>query len=94
MNQVKIVLALLCLLCLVEMPYSFYEFFRVVALASFVFLAFKEKNKGIWTLFWIISALLVQPFYKFYITRPIWTIIDIIWAIALLYPIFSSYKKT
>ena len=94
MNFLKIILASLCLLCLLEMPYSFYEFFRIIALASFGFLAYKERDNGAWPLYWIISAMIVQPFHKFYITRPLWTIIDFIWAITLLYPLFTNYKKT
>ena len=89
-QKLKIVLAGLCLLCLVEMPYSYYEIFRVIAFTSFIYLAYIEKDKAIWPLFWIISAILVQPFFKFYITRWLWMFIDLVWACLLLYPIFKK----
>ena len=89
-QKLKIVLAGLCLLCLTEMPYSYYEIFRVIAFTSFIFLAYKEKDKSIWPLLWITSAILVQPFFKFYITRGLWMFIDFVWACLLLYPIFKK----
>ena len=93
MNILRISLSLLCLLALFEMPYSYYELFRIIALCSFVFLAFKEKNKEFWPFFWIVSAIIIQPFYKFYIIRELWMFIDIIWATVLIYPIVSSNNR-
>ena len=94
MTTIRISLSLLCLLALFDMPYSYYQFFRVIALCSFVFLAFKEKDQEFWPFFWIVSAILIQPFYKFYIIREIWMILDIVWASILIYPIFLSANKT
>ena len=89
MKFIKISLAVLCLLCLLNMPYGYYELFRVFAMCSFVFLAYKERRKDIWLLLWIVSAILVQPFYKFIIVKEIWNIIDILWAFLLIW----SLKK-
>ena len=94
MNILRISLSLLCLFALFDMPYSYYELFRIIALCCFVFLAFKEKNKEFWPFFWIVSAILIQPFYKFYIIREIWMILDIVWASILIYPILLSANKT
>ena len=93
MVSIRIILALLCLGCLFNMPYSYYEMFRVIAMPSFIYLAYKERNKKFWPLLWIISAILIQPFYKFYIVREIWAIIDIIWAVLLIYPYFNKLRK-
>ena len=63
------------------MPYGYYELFRVFAMCSFVFSWHTEKDeKDIWLLLWIVSAILVQPFYKFIIVKEIWNIIDVLWA--------------
>ena len=36
---------------------------------------------------------LMKPFYKFYIGREIWTIIDVTWAILLLSPYLNKLSK-
>ena len=92
MKAIKIVLAALCLLCLFDMPYSYYELFRIIAMCSFVFLAYKEREKEFWILLWVISAIIVQPFYKFMIVREVWNIIDLIWAALLLYQVLLDKK--
>ena len=94
MKAIKIVLAALCLLCLFDMPYSYYELFRIIAMCSFVFLAYKEREKEFWLLLWVISAIIVQPFYKFMIVREVWNIIDLIWAALLLYQVLFNKKET
>ncbi len=35
-------------------------------------------------IFWIISAFLINPFYKLWLTKPILNIIDIIWSVVLI----------
>ncbi len=90
MNYFKIFFALFCLSCLFDMPYSYYELFRVVAMTSFIFLCIKEKDNDVMVLIWVSSAIIVQPFYKFYISREIWIFIDIFWATILFYSVFSS----
>ena len=89
-EKLKFVLAGLCLLSLFEMPYSYYEIFRVIALTSFIFLAYNEKDKGFWPLIWIASAILIQPFHKFNITRWMWMIIDFLWAFLLIFSLFKD----
>ena len=81
------------MLCLLDMPYSYYELFRVLAMCSFVFIAYKERRKDVWLLLWIISAVLIQPFYKFIIVREIWNIIDVIWVFLLICPEFLNKKQ-
>jgi hypothetical protein len=72
------------------MPYGFYELFRYVAAGSFVFFAINEKDNQAWMLIWIISALLVQPFFKAGLGREIWNIVDVIWSILLIISIFKK----
>jgi len=75
------------------MPYGYYELVRFIALIGFVILAFKSKQmeKQTENIFYIILALLFQPFLKIALGRGLWNIIDVIVALGL---IISMFKKT
>ena len=86
----KIVLAIASLICVLDMPYGYYQLYRFIALGAFLYLAYTEQeNKG-WLSIWIISALLVQPFFKVALGRDIWNIVDVIFAVLL---VISVKKK-
>lgn len=86
----KIVLAIASLICVLDMPYGYYQLYRFIALGAFLYLAYTEQeNKG-WLSIWIISALLVQPFFKVALGRDIWNIVDVIFVVIL---VISSKKK-
>ena len=93
MKILKIILATMSLICLLDLPYGYYQFYRFVAMAVFLILAFKDKGAENWKIFWIFSALLVQPFLKIAIGRDIWNIIDVLWAIILIYSIFKNQNN-
>jgi hypothetical protein len=83
---IKIILAALLLICLLDMPYSYYEAVRFIALVAFTFLAYLEYqngNKGLGVAF-IVLALLFQPFFKIALGRILWNIVDVMVAIGLL----------
>ena len=80
----------MCLVCLLDMPYGYYELFRYFAAGSFVLFAINEKDNQSWMFIWIISALLVQPFFKAGLGREIWNIVDLIWSILLIVSIFKK----
>lgn len=89
----KIVLAVLFVLCLVDMPYGYYQFVRFLGMIGFAFLAFNEfeqENLG-WSMFYVVSAILINPIFKISLGRELWNIIDIVWAIILVATIF--YKR-
>ena len=90
MKYLKISLAVLSLICLLDMPYGYYELYRFIAMGTFFFLAYKEKDKESWMFFWIVSALIVQPFFKVALGREIWNIVDVFWAVILM---FSAFRK-
>ena len=90
MNIIKSILAIMCLVCLLDMPYGYYELFRYVAAGSFVYFAINEKDNQGWMLVWIVSALLVQPFFKAGLGREIWNIVDVAWAVILVVSIFKK----
>ena len=93
MNILKSILAIMCLVCLLDMPYGYYELFRYVAAGSFVYFAINEKDNQGWMFVWIISALLVQPFFKAALGREIWNIVDVIWAVLLIISIYKNKNK-
>lgn len=89
----KLLLAVMALICLLDMPYGYYQLFRVTAFVGFAFLAFSDENKGGWMLFYIASALIVQPFFKLPVGREVWNIVDVIWAVSLLFSALISKNK-
>ena len=93
MSKLKIFLAVLSLICVFDLPYGFYQLYRVVAMVCFSYLFYVEiENKG-WNLIWLSSAILVQPIFKIAIGRDLWNIIDIIFAILLIVSTLAINKK-
>lgn len=94
MKILKIILAIMSLICLLDLPYGYYQFYRFVAMAVFLILAYKDQGTENWKIFWIFSALLVQPFLKIAIGRDIWNIIDVFWVIILIYSILKNQNNS
>ena len=88
----KIGLALMSLVCLLDMPYGYYQLYRFIAMGAFFYLAYAEQEKKEWMVVWIVSGLLVQPFFKVALGRDIWNIVDSIWALLLIISIFKKKK--
>lgn len=91
-NLSKIILSVLLICCLLKMPYAYFQFVRFIGMAIFLLLAFSDKDKDNKTLMiiWLLSAVLIQPFLKVALGREIWNIIDVVWAIILIFSIFES----
>ena len=89
-NIIKIVLSILFLLCLVNMPYGFYQIVRFLGFVGFGILAYQsnQKEKQTEMVIYIALAILFQPFFKIYLGRTIWNIVDVIVAFGLLLSIF------
>ena len=94
MKFIKIVLAIMSLVCLLDLPYGYYQLYRFTAMGVFLTLAFKERDSENWMIFWTLSALLVQPFFKIALRKTIWNLIDLFWAVILIYSIFINQNKT
>lgn len=79
------------LICLLDMPYSYYEAVRFIALVAFGFLAYIENKKGNngLAVSFIVLALLFQPFFKVALGRTLWNIVDVIVAIGLIVSIYN-----
>lgn len=93
---VKIALAVLFLLCLLKMPYGYYQLVRFIGMIGFVFLANAERDKkgNGQMIFWITSAVLINPIVKIPLGRTIWNVIDIVWAIILIATVWRDIFST
>jgi hypothetical protein len=94
MKFFKIVFAFLCLLCLFDMPYGYYQLFRIVATGSFFYLAYTEQSRQVWPIVWLVSGVLAQPFIKVALGRDIWNFVDVVWAIVLVASLFINTNKS
>lgn len=92
----KLVLTILFALCLLDMPYSYYMFVRLIGCAGFAWLASMETKKvasNIFFVFWIVSAITINPFIKIPLGRELWNIVDIAWSGILVLSILRDFKK-
>lgn len=92
MNIMKIGLALLLLGCLADMPYGYFQLVRFLGMLGFGYFAFQEKESGnkVYLFLWLGSAILINPIFKISLGRELWNVLDVIWAILLL---FSLNRK-
>lgn len=93
---VKIGLIILFTFCLFDMPYGYFQFVRFFGMIGFIILfkidEYNKRNYLKWI--WIISAILINPFFKIGLGRIIWNLIDVIWIIILIYElIIRNYKN-
>ena len=93
---VKSGLSLLFLGCLANMPYGYYQLVRFLGMVGFLWLAFQENEKGNKGLlvFWLSSALLINPIFKISLGRELWNVIDILWAVILVLTAFMSHAAS
>lgn len=91
---IKIIMAILFALCLLKMPYGYYQLVRFIGMIGFIILAYLDRARGLQfiPLFWIASALLINPFLKIALGRRIWNITDVLWVIILVVTIWSDLE--
>jgi hypothetical protein len=89
---IKVGLAMLLLGCLADMSYGYYQLVRFIGMISFGVLAFQERNRGSdgFFIFWLGSAILINPIFKISLGRELWNIVDVIWAVILLITAFNN----
>ncbi len=91
------------------MPYGFYQIVRFIAFAGFLYLAYlanednKQKNIAVvWKekqikytplFYYVLLALLFQPFFKIALGREIWNIVDVVVAVGLIISVFIKPKE-
>jgi len=94
-KTIKIILAILLFLCLADMPYGFYQFVRLLALAGFAALAFMANKEGWQTemIVYIVLAILFQPVLKIALGRELWNMLDVIVGVGLLGAVFMKKQN-
>lgn len=91
-KTIKIGLVILLIGCLADMPYGYYQLVRFLGMIGFSYIAFQEKERGHEGLFllWIGSAILINPIFKISLGRELWNVVDVIWAIILLFSLSQN----
>jgi hypothetical protein len=94
-KSIKILLSFLFFLCLADMPYGFYQLVRFLAFVGFALLAYQanKRKAEVETLIYVALAILFQPFFKVFLGREIWNIIDVIVATGLLLSVWLKPKS-
>lgn len=85
-NNVKILLIVLALLCLLDLPYWYYQLFRLFGTIGFIYLAsldYRSKLKITPQLF-VACAIIINPILKISFDRDTWHIVDLILASILI----------
>lgn len=91
---IKFVLIALFLGCLGDWPYGYYQLVRFAGMVGFIMLAGLDKKSQSLLIFWISSAILINPFFKISLGREIWNLVDIFWAVLLLLTFVFDYWKS
>lgn len=77
------------------MPYGYFQFVRSIGMFGFALFAYEDykKNNKEWMIFWISSAIIINPVFKVALGRGFWNIFDVIWAGILVYSLIISKSK-
>lgn len=95
-NLIKIILSFAIVLCLIEMPYWYYQLFRIFSTIGFVYLAYldyKSKIKITPQIF-ISAAIIVNPIFKISFGREVWQVVDMILLVVVIFSIVYEYLIT
>jgi len=95
-SLIKIGFAILLLLCLLDMPYGYYQLVRVVSFVGFIYLGIKnyQSQRYLLVVAFSIGALLFNPFFKIALGRLIWNIVDVIYAVILIFSLYINRKTS
>ena len=82
------------LIALVELPYEYYTFLRIIVtfsalLFSIKYFSFNKSKEGI---LYIVIAILFNPILPFYLSKYVWTILDLM--AASIFCWLSPYRKS
>ena len=91
---IKLVLIALFLGCLADWPYGYYQLVRFAGMVGFIMLAGLDKGSQPLLIFWVSSAILINPFFKVSLGREVWNLVDIFWAVVLLATLVFEYRNS
>lgn len=89
----KISLAVLLLLCVPNiMPYGYYQLIRAIAFVGFGYLTYTDVKRGAagYGLTFLVATVAFNPFLQFSFGRLIWSIVDVVLSIVLIYAVLKS----
>ena len=87
----KIIVILMLLWALADNPYYYYQILRwvVCGVAGYsAYLAYKQSNK-IWVWILAVTAIVFNPIAPFYLTREIWSVLNIIASVIIFASVFK-----
>ena len=77
-------------------PYGYYVLLRFIVCGICIFLAVKAHGLGkmgwVWTLG--ITAVLYNPFLRAHLTRPVWSVVNVVTILLLVVTIRALRKRT
>jgi len=65
-------------------------------MVGFSVLSYQQyKKNNVWFVVWLASVILINPIFKIALGRILWNIIDVAWAVLLIYSLLreKNYKK-
>lgn len=85
--SIGLILAILLIVCVLPLPYGYYMLVRFISMIYFIYAAtiFINNKRIAFCIIAISIALLLQPFFRIVLSKPIWNFIDVIIAIILIY---------
>jgi hypothetical protein len=94
-NLFKLLLAIAFLACLIKMPFWYYQLIRTLGVAGFIYFAYLDYKDHIKYIpqFFIIGAIIINPFYKIPFEKKDLQYIDLIFSVLLLANVFIDKKR-
>ncbi len=80
MKDIKIIAAILLLVGVFSLPYGYYEFLRWAIMIIACYSAYNSftTNSQKWGWIFVVTAVLFNPIWPFYLDKSTWQILDII----------------
>jgi hypothetical protein len=85
-NFFKLLLAIALLACLLLMPFWYYQLIRILGMVGFLYFAYLDYKDNIkfTPQFFVISAIIINPFFKIPFDKKDWQYIDVIFSAFIL----------
>ena len=73
----------------------YFQMVRFVGMVGVAYLAYRSYEAGEDLYPWIygLSAVLINPIFKISLGRSIWNMVDVIWAVLLLYTVWKESSE-
>lgn len=89
--------AVLLIIALTQLPYSYYQFLRIVVCIAAGYLAYSEfklKDKlNIWAIVFALLVVLFNPIITIHLAREVWAFFDVITAVIFIVHLIMQIRK-